>query len=50
MPTDSKQGLLQSWMTFFTLVFLYLGVTEVYDETGLRLLMPRTYAQTKRQQ
>ena len=28
-------------MTFFTLVFLYFGITEVYDETELSLFKPR---------
>jgi hypothetical protein len=45
MPKDSSTRILQSWMTFFTLVFLYLGITEVYDETGLMLFRPKKYAE-----
>jgi len=42
LKTDSS--LLQTWMTVFTLIFLYLGVTEAYDETGLMICKPRTFA------
>jgi len=34
-------------MTFFTLFFGYLGVTEVYDETQLMLLKPRLLERMK---
>ncbi len=35
--------LLQGWMTFLTFVFLYLGVTEVYDDSALMLFRPDFY-------
>ena len=47
MPKDTSSHLFQSWMTFFALVFLYLGVTEIYDESGLMLLRPKFYAEQK---
>ncbi len=34
---------LQGWMTLFTFVFLYLGVTEVYDDSALMILKPDFY-------
>ena len=30
-------------MTFFTLVFAYLGITEVYDQTELMIFKPKVY-------
>ena len=44
LPRETSTRTLQSWMTFFTLAFLYLGVTEVYDETGKMLFRPKLYA------
>ena len=45
-PTEASDATTQlgSWMTFFSLSFLFLAITEVYDEIQLRFLMPRTYA------
>ena len=40
-PDKSAATELQSWMTFFTLVFLFFGITEVYDETELMLFKPK---------
>ena len=31
-------------MTVFTFVFLYLGVTEAYDESALSIFKPEFYA------
>ena len=45
MPHDTSTRTFQSWMTFFTLLFLYLGVTEIYDESGLMLFRRKFYAE-----
>lgn len=42
-PQSSKAIELQSWMTLFTLVFAYLGITEVYDKTELLIFKPKLY-------
>ena len=42
-PSESSAMELQSWMTFFTLTFAYLGLTEVYDETELMIFKPKVY-------
>ena len=39
----SKAVLMQSWMTFLTVLFGYLALTEVYDETELMICKPRAY-------
>ena len=31
-------------MTFFGLVFLHIGITEVYDDSGLMIFKPHLYA------
>ena len=45
MPRETNVHVFQSWMTFFTLLFLYLGVTEIYDESGLMVFRPKFYAE-----
>ena len=42
-PPKSDATILQSWMTFFTLLFYYFAVMEIYDDTQLILLKPRDY-------
>ena len=42
-PRISSAMDLQSWMTFFTLVFAFMGITEVYDETELMIFKPKLY-------
>ena len=44
LPRETSTRTLQSWMTFFTLAFLYIGITEVYDETCLMLFRPKQHA------
>ena len=38
---------LGSWMTFFSQSFLFLAITEVYDEIQMKLLTPRKYAKRR---
>ena len=33
----------QSWTTYASLLFMYLALTEVYDETSLMVLLPHEY-------
>ena len=43
-PSDAQSATaLQSWMTFFTILFAYLAFTEIYDDTELMLCRPRAY-------
>lgn len=43
-PPDAESATkLQSWMTFFTLLFTFMGVTEVYDRTELMIFKPKIY-------
>ena len=42
-PAESDAINLQSWMTFFTLFFAFMGITEVYDETELMIFKPKVY-------
>ena len=42
-PRKSSAMDLQSWMTFFTLIFAFMGITEVYDETEVMIFKPRLY-------
>ena len=42
-PQKSSAMDLQSWMTFFTLVFAFMGITEVYDETEVMIFKPKLY-------
>ena len=44
LPRETSTRTLQSWMTFFTLAFLYIGITEVYDETCMMLFRPKQHA------
>ena len=43
MPSQSEVTQLQSWMTFFTLVFSYLGMTEVFDDSMLLIFKPKLF-------
>ena len=42
-PQKSSAMDLQSWMTFFTLIFAFMGITEVYDETEVMIFKPKLY-------
>ena len=48
LPREQAIRGLQSWMTFFTLLFAYLGVTHVFDETANMIFRPKTYAEMQR--
>ena len=42
-PEVSHATTLQSWMTFLALIFCFLGVTEVLDNTELMIMKPAIY-------